>query len=160
MDDKIIATRGKLSLYKVAPSSYVEPGRPRFPKKLSPTGRATFKKLYRLLASRRTATEGDGELLMLYATLSDRHTRALAHIEIEEEIVTTEKGMIPNPWLAVAERSEKTMLSILDKLGLTPASRDKVKTTRRREENDLLEILVRPEPQKEVVPCLSNGKTE
>ena len=64
--------------------------------------------------------------------------RAIARVETEGEIVTHEKAgkgeevytvEEENPWLSVAERAMKSMLSILDRLGLTPG-RDKAKVTR------------------------------
>lgn len=158
MDDKLIPSRGKLSLYKVAPSSYVNPGRPRYPKGLSVTGKPLFKRLCQLLETRRTLTEGDEELLFLYTVIDDRHRRALANIESEGEIVPTEKGPRINPWLSIAEKCEKSKLAILEKLGLTPASRDRVKVTRRREENNVLEIVLTS--QEKETPCLPNGPTE
>ena len=160
MDEtKIIQRVGRLSLAKIVPASYVEPGRPRFPKNLSAAGKKKFKKLCRLLAARKTLTEADEEIIMLYCVAADRHARALEHVESEGEIVATSEGMITNPWFAIAEKAERTMLSILDKLGLTPASRDRVKVTRRVSEPDVFEILLNPEKPKEI-PCLPTGKTE
>lgn len=129
----LIPTNSKLALRgKVvsSPTSYVEPGRPRYPKDLSAAGKKIFKKLCKLLEQRRTLTDADGDLLRLYAITHERHARAVEHLEHEGEIVTTEHGDKQSPWLAIAERSEKSMVSILAQLGLTPATRDRIKVTK------------------------------
>ena len=120
-------------------ASYVQAGRPDFPEELSPAGKQIFKDLCQLLEERRALTRGDGDLLILYVQTRARYVRAIARVENEGEIVTrkkTGKGEEvytveeESPWLLVAERAMKSMLSILDRLGLTPGSRDKVKVTR------------------------------
>src|SRR5271156_3274531 len=109
-----------------SPASYVAPGRPRYPKDLSTDGRKVFKRLCRLLEERRTLTDADGDLIRLYAIAYQRHIRACEHLEQDGEIVvrqvTDKEGNVrelekSNPWLAVAERAEKSMLSILNSLG-------------------------------------------
>lgn len=114
-------------------------GRPKYPRGISGEARAAFKRLVRLLESRRVLTEADGELLRLYAITFDRHSRALEKLAEEGEVriytrlnnhgeeVEAEK---PNLWLRVAETAEKNMVAILDRLGLTPLNRSKVKPTR------------------------------
>lgn len=120
-------------------ASFVSAGRPEFPEELSPAGKQIFKELCHLLEERRTLTKGDGDLLILYVQTRTRYMRAIARVETEGEIVTREKAgkgeevytvEEENPWLSVAERAMKSMLSILDRLGLTPGSRDKAKVTR------------------------------
>jgi P27 family predicted phage terminase small subunit len=120
-------------------ASYVPAGRPEFPEELSPTGKKIFKELCQLLQERRTLTRGDGDLLILYVQTRARYMRAIARVESEGEIVTRQKAgkgeevytvEEENPWLLVAERAMKSMLSILDRVGLTPGSRDNVKVTR------------------------------
>jgi P27 family predicted phage terminase small subunit len=135
-------TTNKLSLRgKVvsSPASYVNPGRPRYPKDLSADGKKVFKRLCRLLEERRTLTEADGDLLRLYIIAWLRQCRASEHLEKDGEIVVctvtnkdgeTREVEKANPWLAVSERAEKSMLAILNSLGLSPASRDKVRVTR------------------------------
>ena len=120
-------------------ASHVPAGRPEFPEELGPGGKKVFKELCQLLEERRTLTRGDGDLLVLYVQTRARYMRAIARVETEGEITIREKvgrgeGVYTveeeNPWLLVAERAMKSMLSILDRLGLTPGSRDKVKATR------------------------------
>jgi len=63
----------------VEPSSDVPAGRPRFPKNISAEARRVFKRLCALLAARKVLSEGDSELLRLYAVAFTRHERALEH---------------------------------------------------------------------------------
>jgi P27 family predicted phage terminase small subunit len=114
----------------------VAPGRPRYPKGISAAARKEFKRLCNLLEQRRSLTPGDEELLRLFAVVFDRHQRALEKIAEEGEIkiyyrldnqgkqVPSER---PNLWLKVAQESERFMVSVLDRLGLTPMNRGKVK---------------------------------
>jgi P27 family predicted phage terminase small subunit len=116
--------------------SDVAPGRPKYPKGISPDAKRVYKRLCTLLERRKTLTEGDAELLRLYAILFDRHARAVSHIETEGEIriysVQSSTGEMhdvekPNLWLREAKDAERQMVSILDRCGLTPAARGKVK---------------------------------
>ncbi|OLC29925.1 MAG: hypothetical protein AUH28_16340 [Acidobacteria bacterium 13_1_40CM_56_16] len=118
--------------------STVRAGRPRYPAGLTAAARRVFKELCAMLEERRALTRADGELLSLYASLSDRRARELALAESEGLIVSEVRyghngeattRRLKNPHLTVAQESEKTMLAILDRLGLTPTGRDKVKPT-------------------------------
>jgi P27 family predicted phage terminase small subunit len=114
----------------------VQAGRPSVPKGLSKEARKVFKGLCKLLAARRVLTSGDAEILRLYAILFDRHARAAARLAVEGDVVVytrlnsggkeveMEKQ---NLWLVIAKDSEKQMVGILDRLGLTPHNRDRVK---------------------------------
>lgn len=127
----------------VEPTSDVAPGRPKFPGTLSKDARSAMKKLCKLLEARQTLTPGDGELLRLWAVAYTRHEKALAKLAVEGEIriytrldnhgeaVESER---PNLWLKVAQESEKYMLAVLDRLGLTPMNRAKVKPTEKPKE--------------------------
>jgi P27 family predicted phage terminase small subunit len=111
-------------------------GRPSYPKGISPDAKRVFKRLCNLLEKRRTLTHGDGELLRMYSLLYTRHEKALAKLAEEGEIriyyrlnnngesVPAEK---PNLWLKVAETCERNMVACLDRMGLTPNARAKVK---------------------------------
>jgi P27 family predicted phage terminase small subunit len=151
------------------PASYVAPGRPRYPRDISAAGRKVFKRLCKLLEERRTLTDADGDLIRLYCIAHARHARAIEHLEAQGEIVTrtvvkdgeayeVEKT---NLWLGVATKAEAQMLSILDRLGLTPGSRDKVKVTKGCSD-DFIEISLSknnatPEPS---VPALPPAVTD
>ena len=114
------------------------PGRPKYPKGISQEAKSAFKRLCAMLEKRRTLTDGDGELLRLYGVLYDRHIRALAKLQKEGEIRMytrmdnhgeAHEVEKPNYWLKVAETAEKNLVAILDRLGLTPLNRGKVRPT-------------------------------
>src|SRR5215472_17509738 len=64
----------------------VAPGRPKFPKDLGKEARPVFKRIVALLEKRRHITEGDVELLRIYAVTYVRHSKALAKLEAEGEV--------------------------------------------------------------------------
>ena len=118
--------------------SAVRAGRPRYPAGLTPAARRVFKELCAMLEERRALTRADGELLSLYASLSDRRTRELALAEAEGLIVSEVRyghngeattRRLKNPHLVIVQETEKQMVGILDRLGLTPTGRDKVRPT-------------------------------
>lgn len=120
----------------VEPDSDVAPGRPSYPKNISTDAKRVYKRLCRLLERRKTLTEGDAELLRLYAILFDRHARAVSHVEVEGEVcayVRLDSNSAAhdifkeNLWLKTAKDCERQMVAILDRCGLTPAARGKVK---------------------------------
>jgi P27 family predicted phage terminase small subunit len=122
----------------VVPDCVVEAGRPKFPKGISRSARKLFKKFCSLLEQRRSLTAGDGELIHLLVIKTERHQRAMEHLEVEGEIVTTVRldkhgeqvqSLRPNQWLKIAQEAEKEKLAILDRLGLSPMNRSKVKST-------------------------------
>jgi len=127
--------RGTVPQY-VTPDVHVESGRPKYPRGISGEARSAYKRLVKLLEARRSLTAGDQELLHIYAILFDRHKKALAKVAEEGEIkiyyrldnhgesVPSEK---PNLWLKIAQDSESKMIACLDRLGLTPINRGKVK---------------------------------
>lgn len=131
---KLSGTKSQAS----TPDVITSPGRPRFPKNLSKESRAVFKRLCSLLESRRALTAGDGELLLLYAVQFERWQRALVHVQTEGEICNYTRldsngqpHEVPkeNLWLKVVRESEKALVGIIDRLGLTPLNRSKVKLT-------------------------------
>jgi P27 family predicted phage terminase small subunit len=119
----------------VLPDVSTAPGRPKYPKGITPDAKRFFKTICRQLERRGTLTEGDQELIRLAAILRDRHAKAIEHVTAEGEICsytrTDKKGeqyesVGPNLWLKIAQESEKQIVSILDRLGLTPAARGKI----------------------------------
>jgi P27 family predicted phage terminase small subunit len=123
---------------KVKDASPVPAGRPKFSADLSRAARIVFKRLCKLLEERRSLTAGDSELLRIYSFLFDRHRRAMEKVLSEGEIVSyTRLDSNGQPHdvekenlnLKVAERCEVRMVSILDRLGLTPVSKQKVQPT-------------------------------
>lgn len=120
------------------PAFQVPASRPRMPKDLPENAAEVFKRLCSVLRKRRALTSGDAEMLRLYALLYVRHAKALAKLEVEGEIAvytrmdasgTAHEIEKPNLWLKVAETAERNMVAILDRLGLTPNARTRVKPT-------------------------------
>jgi P27 family predicted phage terminase small subunit len=121
-----------------ASEAVAAPGRPKFPKGLPSAVRVVFKRVVALLEKRKHITEGDVELIRLYALLYVRHAKALQKLDAEGEIRTyvrlDSNGAAhdqekPNLWLKVTETAEKNMVACLDRLGLTAMNRAKVKAT-------------------------------
>lgn len=152
----------------VLPDVEVKPGRPTYPKNLSPESKRFFKLICRQLEKRGNLTEGDQELIRLAAIARDRHERAIEHVKTEGEICTYTKldktgaqfeSEQPNMWLKIAQDSEKQMVTYLDRLGLTPLNRAKVKpaepaktpTTSAADEATLSRAAV-PPPVEEEIP--------
>jgi P27 family predicted phage terminase small subunit len=117
---------------------YVHSGRPKFPKGISSEQKVTFKRITSLLASRRTVTEADCEIIFQYAVLHDVWTQA--HKEIRENGVicdytrTSSNGEIytsrkKNEAISIASDCSRQMTAILKELGLSPKSRSAVKPT-------------------------------
>lgn len=122
----------------VVPSADLKPGRPRWPKDLPKEEKKVFKDTTRLMERKRSLTEADGEIIRVLAFATVRHKKAVAKLAVEGEIrvyhrldkhgesVPSEKE---NLWLKVATDAEKLILNCLDRLGLTPMNRAKVKPT-------------------------------
>lgn len=119
-------------------------GRPACPRYLSKTARQRFRQMCNELESRRALTRGDGELLALYATTFERWRTAMADVDARGAIiisVSKAKDGTPierekkNPWLVVAQESEKAMAGYLDRLGFTPVNRERCKPVKKDEEN-------------------------
>jgi P27 family predicted phage terminase small subunit len=116
--------------------SDVAPGRPKYPPNISGEAKKAFKRLSRSLINRNHATEGDQEILRMYAYLFDRYERARQHVADEGEIVSansvSKSGEVyevlkPNQWLKVLQDAEAKMFACLQQLGLTPKTRSTVK---------------------------------
>jgi P27 family predicted phage terminase small subunit len=134
-DHKLTGTKAAY----VEPASDVPAGRPKFPPNFTSAMKSTFKRIVRLLETRRTCTQGDAEIIRLFCVALDRHTRALEHITAEGEITQyTRLDSNGQPhlvwkeslWLKVCTDAEKLQLAALDRLGLTPLNRGKIKPTK------------------------------
>lgn len=120
----------------VEPSSDAPAGRPKFPRNFTGEMKQTFKRVVKLLETRRVCTQGDAEIIRLYCVALDRDNRALEHITSEGEICAytrldsngqPHEVWKENLWLKVATDAEKLQLASLDRLGLTPLNRGKIK---------------------------------
>src|SRR2546422_365833 len=92
--------------------STIPPGRPRYPKGLSSAAKGIFKSLCHQLEARRALTDADGELIGLYAELSDRRRRELTVAENEGLVLKITRfgsngepsvRYIKNPHLLIAQ---------------------------------------------------------
>jgi P27 family predicted phage terminase small subunit len=136
-----------------AKASHAESGHPACPRSLSKPEKQRFKQICRELESRRALTPGDGELIVLYCRTWTRWLKALGAVAGSGgEVVTSTRIVagVPietqrkNPWLLVAQESEKQMRCILVDLGFTPTSRERAKAIKEapKEEPDELEKLL------------------
>jgi P27 family predicted phage terminase small subunit len=110
--------------------SRIPAGRPKFgnlPKECRPT----FKRVNKLLADRQHLTEGDEYLIRLYAVAENRYWKFKTELDLHGwTIVDPEKGEVDNPLAKHFYKAENVMMSCLERLGLSPMSRDKAKRTR------------------------------
>lgn len=136
--DELHNLKGTRPTRAAQPEFVVPPSRPRKPKDLTPLGMAVFNRLCSLLKKRRALTAAEGELVRIYAVNYERHSKAMAKIQEQGEIRIYTRldsnGQAhdvekENLWLKVAVTAEKNMIAILDRLGLTPLNRAKVKPT-------------------------------
>lgn len=135
----------------------LDAGRPKFPHGCTKRQRQLFKEGCRLLADRRVLTPGDKDALWLRAVLIERLELCYAkEKETGGPIVKEERvsNGVPyeitkqNPWTTLAQATEKSLAAILDRTGLTPAFRSRVKPAKQElpAEDDLDAIMQRPEP--------------
>jgi P27 family predicted phage terminase small subunit len=110
--------------------SRIPAGRPKFgnlPKECRPT----FKRVNKLLADRQHLTEGDEYLVRLYAVAENRYWKFKNELDVHGwTIEDPEKGEIDNPLCKHFYKAENVMMTCLERLGLSPMSRDKAKRTR------------------------------
>ena len=133
---EVHALQGTRSKARPKSDSGIQGGRPKFPAHLTAAAKPEFKRLVALLEERRVVTPGDAVLLALAAEIAARWFIAKRDVQTRGLTITTtilssngeplEKEK-KNPCLAIAQESEKTLLSILDRLGLSPINREKVK---------------------------------
>lgn len=118
-------------------------GRPSPPRYLSADEKKQFRRMVRELEARRQCTKSDGELLALYVTSWARWRKAMADVAKRGEVIlVTARGKDDelierekkNPWLAIAQEAEKTLVACLDRLGFTPLNRERVKPVKKSEE--------------------------
>ena len=110
--------------------------RPKFLRDIDARIRPIAKRLCKRLEERRTLTAADADLIRLYVVVFDRHERNLALLRDEGELVQVtvldSKGYPhqvtkTNLRLKVCAEAEKQLAALLEKMGLTPATKDKIK---------------------------------
>jgi len=139
-------------------SSDIPEGRPRFGK-VPEAERPTFKRICRMLRQRRHLTDADAEIIRLYCSAEAQFTRAKEALTVEGEICAytrldsngqPHEMFKENLWLKVYEKSFANMMLCLDRLGLTPAAKDRIKPAKPPEapkvdELDVLNQSLRPQ---------------
>ena len=122
----------------VEPAYSVAPGRPKMPRNLPEPQQVTFKRIRHLLEKRRACTRGDVEIIVMYCEIYERWKQALAKLEKEGVVRVYSRldangkevqGEKKNLSYDVAQDSEKELTGLLDRLGMSPLNRGKVKPT-------------------------------
>jgi P27 family predicted phage terminase small subunit len=102
-------------------------GIPQPPTHLSDAERAEWRRVARLLKDAGLLEQLDKTLLAAYCTVYTRWVEAEAKVKEFGMVVKGPNGFpMQSPWLSVANRAMKEMLSILGELGMTPASRSRI----------------------------------
>jgi len=138
-----------------AKESIAVEGNPPCPRHLTPAEKKIFRAVCRELSTRRALTKGDGPLIVLYAETVTRRDKALADVAERGEIIVSvseKNGVaiqreVKNPWYIVATEAEKTIVACMDRLGMTPRSREMVKAVTQKQE----------EPQDELDKLMGMG---
>jgi P27 family predicted phage terminase small subunit len=121
---------------RASETSHVPPGRPKFPSDLPFSSKRVFKRLCATLAERRSLTAGDMDLIRLYCIVHDRHATESKLLREEGCIVAytrldsngqPHQQFKENLRLKVVQISERQMVDILTRLGLTPTAKDRAK---------------------------------
>ena len=114
-------------------------GSPRCPKDLDKQEKKVFRQTCRELEKRKHITSGDVEIIRILAIARMRSERAMVHVRLDSEVIMEERGdshgkphlkKVRNPWLDIAEDAEREIRACLDRLGLTPMNRPRVRPTK------------------------------
>jgi P27 family predicted phage terminase small subunit len=125
-----------------AKESIAVEGRPTCPRHLTPSERKLFRFVCRELTTRRALTKGDRDLIVLYCETVTRRDKAMVDVHDRGEIIVSTyekngvelKREVKNPWYLVATEAERTLVALMDRLGITPRSREMVKAVSEKEE--------------------------
>jgi P27 family predicted phage terminase small subunit len=123
-----------------AKESIAVEGKPSCPRHFTPAERKTFRFVCRELSTRRALTKGDRDLIVLYCETVSRRETAKAKVATQGEVVLTIGGEKKSPWLQILQETEKQLISLMDRLGTTPRSREMVKAVSEKEEEPLDEL--------------------
>jgi P27 family predicted phage terminase small subunit len=127
-----------------AKASEIAAGKPLPPTWMSKPARKEFKRVAAFLADRGTVSPADGATLTLYACSYSRFITAQQDLDTRGQWITVKvldsHGAAvevdrENPSLKLAQTEAKTILAFLRQLGMTPATREKVKPTKPKDEN-------------------------
>ncbi len=117
--------------------------KPKLPKYLSPAARKEWRKLLPLLMERGSLTAADAAALAMHCELFSRWLdcqRRITEEGVTQDVTVLDKNGTPvtrtKPHVAlrIAQDCERSLRASLRELGLTPASRERVKATKKIEE--------------------------
>jgi P27 family predicted phage terminase small subunit len=133
---------GKRPLNKREPKPRVKA--PVCPAWLKGEARSEYRRAARLLVEMRVLTEADRATLLAYAVAYARWVEAEAAMAKPDftMVASTDKGyQHVSPWFTVANTALKQLRAFAVELGLTPASRSRIKAVLAEDEKSLAELL-------------------
>ena len=99
----------------------------RAPEYLSGAARREWLRLRKRLAPAGLLTPLDADILALYCQAHTRWVEAEEHVQRIGPVVKTKSGnLVPNPYLAIANRAMDQMLVYARELGMTPSARSRI----------------------------------
>lgn len=107
-------------------------GMPRCPDHLLPEARAEWRRMSRQLCALGILTLIDRAALAMYCQAWARWVEAEAHVKKHGLVIRAPVTGFPiqNPFLAVSNKAQEQMRSLLIEFGMTPASRTRIDVTR------------------------------
>ena len=128
--------QGTLRADRVKPTVKLKPVNPEPDAELHPTARAEWRRIVKAMSKHGlVSADLDASTLRVYCQNVERVRDAEAHLTVEGEIIQVPVmnthnilvGYKPvkNPWLAIMQSCERSMMRAAESLGLTPASRTK-----------------------------------
>lgn len=119
-------------------------GRPPCPKHLTGEARKEWNRVSRLLEKVGVLTHADRGVLAAYCQAWAKWVDAETTLAGEELVLKSDKGnMYQSPWVGVARQAMNDMVKLGAELGLTPASRVRLKVEPPEEEEDIAAQLFR-----------------
>jgi P27 family predicted phage terminase small subunit len=128
-----------------AKASEITAETPRPPFWLSKAARKEFKRVAAFLADRGTVSQADGAALTLYACSFARFITAQQDLDlsghrIKVKVLDSHGAAVEvereNPSLKLVQSEAKTLLSFLRNMGMTPATREKVKPAKPKDDDE------------------------
>jgi P27 family predicted phage terminase small subunit len=128
-----------------AKASETVSGTPRPPSWMSKAARREFRRVAGHLAARGTVSPADEQALTLYACSFARFITAQQDLDtngqrIKVKVLDSHGAAVEidrdNPSLKLVQTEAKTLLTFLRQLGMTPATREKIKPTKPNEEDE------------------------
>jgi P27 family predicted phage terminase small subunit len=128
-----------------AKSSEIAAETPRPPSWLSKPAKREFRRVAAFLADRGTVSQADGATLTLYACSYSRYITAQKDLDqnghrITVKVLDSHGAAVEvdreNPSLKLVQAEAKTLLTFLRQLGMTPATREKVKPAKPKDDDE------------------------